>query len=244
MYSKKYLARACLISCGMQAVMAASASAASTKDIDMLYTNPYESGTGFISYNAGRTVAQTFTPGFSMVLDGIELETDSWASYTYVPMTLTIHHLSSADSPVGDVLGAKTFTPSSSYITHGDLFDLSSLGIRLDQGEYYSVVISSDFSGNPDYGNAVKFHAGWRYPIGELHPNAYPQGMMWTNDTGTWVPTDTWISNYIAGISDIAMNTYGTPIPAIPEPSAAVLVLSALGIVLSARGRQSKSLRG
>lgn len=205
--------------------------------IDIHLLNATDGGS-YMPYRSDISLAQTFTPGFSMTLTAVELESSSWASRTLEPLTISVYQLSSQDTPIGVLLGAATYTPAYGGI---ESFDFSAANITLIRGQLYSVVLSSPFSGNPDYANAVKFNPGWSYPDGVVTPNAYPDGMMWSTESGSWKPFASWISHDIAAISDIAMNTYGNPISSIPESSTALLTAFGLAGILWRQKRTQRT---
>jgi hypothetical protein len=181
----------------------------------------------YTPYYSGLSLAQTFTPGFSMDLDAIELQHGYRSAEPLNPLTLFIHHLTALDSPVGEVLGSLTVTPTFGV----GLIDVSSLSVHLELGQRYSIILSSDLSGNLNNANALRFDPGWQYPDGVVQPNVYPQGMMWSTKGGSWAPFESWISAGIPAISDVIFKTYGTPASDVPEPS--TVGLMATGLLLA-----------
>lgn len=182
----------------------------------------------FMNYHAGNLLAQTFTAGFTQTLDAIELHNDHWAGSTFQSLTISVEKATTGDAPGGALLGSLTVNASYGY----QHIDLSSLGIQLEQGQHYALILGSAYSGNLDYANAVEIDPGYRPGYGPDTPNAYPQGMLWMTENGVWKPYTDISSQNIPGLADLVFTTYGTP-TSVPEPADAALFMLGLALMVA-----------
>jgi hypothetical protein len=168
-------------------------------------------------YSSSISLAQTFKAGFNQILTGIELSQDTWSG-PLVDADFSLYRVTSADTPVGDLLAHLHLTPQKGT----SLINFAPYQIELKQGEIYSLVFESTW-GNQ---NGVAFTPGhpdadWNYA------DSFADGMMWSKADTIWAPFASWISRDAAGTSDILMKTYGEPVP-VPEPS--TVALTTLGL--------------
>jgi hypothetical protein len=186
---------------------------------DVSISNPDPAwGTAFSPYSDAAPIAQTFKAGFNQILTGIELTHGTWSG-PLVAADLSLYRVTSAITPVGDLLAHLTITPQQG--TH--LIDFAPFQVELRQGESYSLVFGSKWGTE----NAVAFTSG-------IHDerfnyfDSFADGMMWSKTGTAWAPFASWVSRDAAGTSDVIMKTFGNPLP-VPEPS--TIVLLALGLL-------------
>ncbi|TAK91165.1 MAG: PEP-CTERM sorting domain-containing protein [Aquabacterium sp.] len=199
--------------------------AAHASVVDVSIPTGVESQT-FMNYHAASLLAQTFTAGFAQSLDAVTLHNDHWAGSTFQPLTVSVEKTTAEDAPGGAILGSLTVNAAYGF----QRIDLSSLGIQLEQGQHYALVLGSTYSGNLDYANAVEINPGYKPAYGPDTPNAYPEGMLWMTSNGVWTPYTDVSSQNIPGLADLVFTTYGTP-TAVPEPADVTLFMLGLGLM-------------
>lgn len=186
----------------------------------VVYSSPIldqaqENDNGGSTYSANRSLAQTFTAGYSSTLSSVEVRMDSWGTLSF-PTTVSI--MNTVNGLPDAVLGSVSYP--NGFRFGWQSIDLVSEDIFLFLGNTYAIVFSSD----SDSGlQANGFEVNW---LNAEHTVSYPDylGGELLEDRGSgWSPV---IHNSLGG--DMAFRTYVTPIP---EPGTLTL-LSTAGVFL------------
>jgi hypothetical protein len=162
----------------------------------------YQNGSsGGAEYWLDRSLAQTFTAGYSMQLHHIEVQMDAWSDPPTYPTTVEIRATVSG-MPTGAVLGS-VYVPDG-FAWGWDSIDFLSDNVFLTAGNMYAIVFwNNDPNNEVNTTNAVSI--AWS-------PNAYTAGELLGNTGSGWSADN-------PGVGDMAFRTY-----MIPEPGTALLV--------------------
>lgn len=209
-------------------VMSASA-VASAATLDVNIAGSTDGLTSFAGNWVEASLAQTFKAGFTQILSGVELTHDVWGTGQLVDVDVSIYHVTSPDSPMGERLAQMHVRPEMGTA----VLDFQPYGVQLTQGETYSLVLENAWGNVNGVGFTPGNHdADWNYT------DSYADGMLWSRARdGEWVPFTSWISHDAAGTSDLMMKTFGQPVP---EPS--TMLLMPLGLFMLSQAVRKKGV--
>ena len=171
---------------------------------------------GSTLYWADRSLAQTFTTGFDMKLDFIELRMDTFAPRRSYPTTVQIRSTING-APAEEILGSVFFDSGflPSFPERWATINYLDQNIFLEENTTYSIVLLNDDPSFAD-GATNEIRVAW-------DPMSYIDGALWANDGLGWEQL-----NAFGTTGDIGFRTYGV----VPLPGSLLLFLTGLPMLL------------